>query len=66
MKMKKILSIVTILGFVSLYGCAGMNGKSAGEEQKSTVPGAPTALKLMVVPNGLKLSWNLSPKTRVS
>jgi hypothetical protein len=58
--MKKILSIVIILDLAALYGCAGMNGKSAGAEQKSTTPGAPAALKLVIVPNGFKLSWNLS------
>jgi len=58
--MKKILSIVLISGLISLYGCAGMNGKSAGADQKNTIPGAPTALKLVIVPNGFKLTWNLS------
>lgn len=58
--MKKIVSTVVILVLVSLYGCAGMNGKSGGAEQKSISPGLPTALKLVIVPNGFKLSWNLS------
>ena len=60
--MKKIVSIVIILGLVSLYGCAGMNGKSASAEQKSISLGVPAALKLVIVPNGFRLSWNPSPQ----
>ena len=61
--MKKIgLSIGVIFLLVSLYGCAGANGKSVGAEGKSITLGAPTALRLVIVPNGFKLSWNPSPQ----
>jgi len=60
--MKKIASIVIIFILVSLYGYAGMNGKSASAEQKSISLGEPTALKLVIVPNGFKLSWKPSPE----
>ena len=60
--MKKIVSIVIIFVLVSFYGCAGMNGKSASAEQKSIILGAPTQLRLVIVPNGFKLSWNPSPQ----
>jgi hypothetical protein len=60
---KKIgLSIGIIFLLVSLYGCAGADEKSAdAQQQKSITLGAPTALRLMIVPNGFKLSWHPSP-----
>ena len=63
--MKKIISIISIgiiFLLVSFYGCAGMNGKSANTEQKNITPGAPTELRLVIVPNGFKLSWKPSPQ----
>jgi len=60
--MKKIVSIVIFFLMVSFYGCAGANGKSAGAEQKSITLGAPTALRLVIVPNGFELSWKPSPE----
>jgi hypothetical protein len=57
MNMKKValdLGIVFLL--VSLYGLAGATG------QQSVTPGAPTALRLVIVPNGFKLSWQPSPQ----
>ena len=56
MNMKRLalgLGIVFLL--VSLYGFPG------SAEQKIITPGAPRALKLMIVPNGFKLSWHPSP-----
>jgi len=55
--MKKIVSIVIVFVLVPLYGCAGMNGKSASAKQKSITLGAPTQLRLVIVPNGFKLTW---------
>ena len=60
--MKKIVSIVIVFVLVPLYGCAGMNGKSASAKQKSITLGAPTQLRLVIVPNGFKLSWKPSPE----
>jgi hypothetical protein len=60
--MKKIASIMIILVLSFFYGCAGMNGKSANAEQKSISLGAPATLKLVIVPNGFKLSWRTSPE----
>jgi hypothetical protein len=56
------LSIGIIFLLISLYGCAGANGKSVGAEQKSITLGAPTQLRLVIVPNGFKLSWKPSPE----
>ena len=54
--MKKIaLGIVVVFFLVFLYGHAGAMG------QKRVTPGAPMALKLMIVPDGFKLSWQPSP-----
>ena len=58
--MKKIASIMIIFVLASLSGCAGMNGKSPGAEQKNISLGAPTELKLVIVSNGFKLSWKPS------
>ena len=53
-----------IIGFIflltSFYGCAGATGSSTGKDEISTIPGAPTVLKIVIVQNGFKLSWNLS------
>jgi hypothetical protein len=55
--MKKIgLSIGVIFLLLSLYGYAGATG------QETVTPGAPTALRLVIVPNGFKLSWQPSPQ----
>jgi hypothetical protein len=54
--MKKIaLGIGVIFLLVSLCGYA----KAAG--QKGAAPGAPTALRLVIAPDGFKLSWQPSP-----
>jgi hypothetical protein len=53
--------IGVIFLLVSLCGYSGADGKSAGGE-KDITPGAPTALKLVIVPNGFKLTWKLSPQ----
>jgi hypothetical protein len=60
--MKKIVCAVIIFVLASLYACAGTHGKSARAEQKSMTPGAPATLKLVIVPNGFKLTWKLSPQ----
>ncbi len=52
--------IGAILLLVSLCGNAGADDKSAGE--KDGTPGAPAALRLVIVPNGFRLTWNLSPQ----
>ena len=48
------LGIVFLL--VSLYGLAG------AAEQEIVTPGAPTALRLVIVPNGFKLNWQPPPQ----
>ncbi len=47
---------------VSLCGYSGADEKSAARGEKDIAPGAPTALKLVIVPNGFKLTWRLSPQ----
>jgi len=59
------MGIGVIFFLVSLYGCAGPNGKSAEGISKpggAITLGAPTQLRLVIVPNGFKLSWNPSPQ----
>ena len=59
--MKKIgLSIAVVFLLVFLCGYAGASGKS--DQEASMAPGAPSALRLMIVPNGFKLTWKLSPQ----
>ena len=54
--MKRVaLGLAIVFLLVSLYGYAGVTG------QKNVTPGAPTALKLVIVPDGFKLSWLPSP-----
>jgi hypothetical protein len=64
--MKRIgLSIAVIILVASLCGCSGANGKSVEEvskESDASTLGAPTALRLVIVPNGFKLSWKPSPE----
>ncbi len=61
--MKKIgWRIGVIFLLVSLCGYSGANGKSVAEGEKDITLGAPTALKLVIVPNGFKLTWRLSPQ----
>jgi hypothetical protein len=71
LKMKRVASGTIVVSFllVSLYGCAGTDGKFAegvsktgGTGAQSITLAAPTALRLMIVPNGFKLSWTLSPQ----
>ena len=53
-------SITLGIGIVSLmvffYGYAGATG------QEIVTPGAPSALRLVIVPDGFKLSWQRSPQ----
>ena len=59
--MKRIgLGIGIVFLLLSLCGYAGATGKST--EGTSIAPGAPSALRLMIVSNGFKLTWNLSPQ----
>jgi hypothetical protein len=61
--MKKIGFIIGVIFLLtSFYVWAGRAGTSTGEDQTSTVPVAPTTLKIAIVQNGFKLSWNLSPQ----
>ena len=56
-KMKRIgLSIAVIFLAFSFSGCVEATG------QKSVMIGAPTQLRLVIVQNGFKLSWQLSPE----
>jgi hypothetical protein len=55
--MKRILlSAAFMCLLASVSGYAGATG------QKSVAPGAPTALRLLIVPDGFKLSWQPSPE----
>jgi hypothetical protein len=60
-KMKKMgLFVATVFFLVSFQGCAGATGKrSEGTSTASgqTSVGTPTALRLVIVPNGFKLTW---------
>jgi hypothetical protein len=56
---KKVSSICLILLLVFLGGYSGADGKSAGGK-KDVALVAPTALKLVIVPTGFKLTWELS------
>jgi len=61
--MKKVgLGIGVIFLMVSLYGCAGANGQVAQGVGKTGSLGAPTELRLVIVPNGFKLNWKPSPE----
>jgi hypothetical protein len=51
-----VLGTAVIFLLVSLYGLAGAAG------HKSVSPEAPTALKLVIVPNGFKLTWKFPPQ----
>ena len=54
--MKKAgLCILIIVFMLSLVSCAGAAG------QKNAAPGAPGGLKLVIVPNGFRLTWTPSP-----
>jgi hypothetical protein len=52
------LAAGVFLLLVSFHGGAGANGKSSGT--KTMAQGAPAALRLVIVPDGFKLSWKLS------
>ena len=54
------LAAWVIFILISLQSCAGANGKSSGA--KAMAPGAPAALKLVIVADGFKLGWKLSPQ----
>ncbi len=61
--MKKIgWRIGLIFVLVSLCGHLGADEKSAPGGEKNTTLGAPTVLKLVIVPKGFKLTWKLSPQ----
>ncbi len=61
--MKKIeWRVGVIFLLVSLCGYSGADGKSAARGEKDSTLEAPTALKLVIVPNGFKLTWKLSPQ----
>ncbi len=61
--MKKTgLCIGVIFLLVSLGGYSGAVEKSAAGGEKDITLGAPSALKLVIVPNGFKLTWKLSPQ----
>ncbi len=61
--MKKIgWCIGLIFLLVSLCGYSGADEKSVAGGEKDITLGAPTALKLVIVPNGFKLTWKLSPQ----
>jgi len=51
----------TIISIAIVFILAGFCGYAPATEQKSVAVGAPTALRLMIVPDGFKLSWNASP-----
>lgn len=54
--------IGAIFLLVSLCGYAGAGEKSTAGGEKDITLGAPTALKLVIVPTGFKLTWKLSPQ----
>jgi hypothetical protein len=51
-----------IILLVYLCGYSGADGQSVAEGEKDIKLGAPTALKLVIIPNGFKLTWKLSPQ----
>lgn len=51
-----------ILILVSLYGYSAADERSIAGGEKDITLGAPTTLKLVIVPNGFKLTWKLSPQ----
>ena len=57
--MKKI-----VLGVALGFLVVSLGGISAGKGQKQVALAAPTSLKLVIVPNGFKLSWK--PAAEVS
>ncbi len=59
-KMGWCIGVIFLL--VSLCGYSGADEKSAAGGEKDITLGAPTALKLVIVPNGFKLTWKLSPQ----
>jgi len=62
--MKKIWwSAGLMLLFISsLYGYSAADERSAAGGEKDITLGAPTTLKIMIVPNGSQLTWGLSPQ----
>jgi len=54
--MKKIIISAAIVFLLAAF-C----GYAPATEQKNLTVGAPTALRLMIVPDGFKLSWKASP-----
>jgi hypothetical protein len=63
--MKKMGSCIGVIFPIAiLCGYSGADGKSAAGGVQESTPGAPAALKLVIVPNGFKLTWNLSPQNQ--
>jgi hypothetical protein len=61
--MKKMGSCIGVIFLIAtLWGYSGADGKSAAGVVQESTPGAPAALKLVIVPNGFKLTWKLSPQ----
>lgn len=60
--MKKSVWVPIIVVLASLCAYSGTIGKTAVAEQKSIIPGAPASLKLVIVTNGFRLTWTLSPQ----
>ena len=54
--MKKLL-----LGVLIAFLAVSLGGFAAAKGQKQAALAAPTNLKLMIVPNGFKLSWKPAP-----
>jgi len=53
---RTVLSIGSVFLLLSLQICLGAAATDAA------APGAPSALKLVIVPNGFKLTWQPSPQ----
>ncbi len=51
-----------ILLLVSLCGYSTADERYVAGRETNNTPGAPTALRLVIVPNGFKLTWRLSPQ----
>lgn len=61
--MKKIgRGIGVILLIASIYGCPEAEMQSVAGEKEHIEVQAPTSLKLVIVPNGFRLTWMLSPQ----
>lgn len=52
----------TALGVGVFFLLASFSGLAGATGEQSATPGAPTALRLVIVPNGFKLSWQPYPQ----